>query len=483
MTEFEPVIGLEVHVQLATRTKLFCGCLNSYGAESNTQVCPVCTAQPGVLPVLNERALELAIRAGLALGCTIARKTKFDRKNYFYPDLPKGYQISQFDRPLNEGGGVTITGDDGNERVVKLVRAHLEEDAGKNVHPDGVPFSLVDLNRSGIPLLEIVSAPDLHSPAEAHRYLDELKRMLRYSRVSECDMEKGSLRCDANVSVRPRGQAKFNTKVEIKNLNSFRHVERAIAFEIERQSAVYREGGMIRQETRLWRDADNRTEPMRSKEDAHDYRYFPDPDLPEFVIDDAAIQAIHAELPEPPSARRERYAKVLGLPAPTVAVLIAERDTSDYFERCLALSPKDPKDVANFVLSAVLAEANARGVGALEVPIAPATLLSVAALVGEAKLSRQAAHKVLSEHAATGKPPEQLVKELGLEQVSDRGELDRIVDEVIAAAPKAVAEYRAGKENAVNSLVGGVMKASKGKANPNLAKELILAKLARLKES
>ncbi len=483
MTDFDPVIGLEVHVQLATKTKLFCGCPNSYGAEPNTNVCQVCTAQPGVLPVLNAQALALAVRAGLALGCTIPPRTKFDRKNYFYPDLPKGYQISQFDRPLNQGGGVTIEGDDGKPRVIGLVRAHLEEDAGKNIHPDGVPFSLVDLNRSGIPLLEIVSAPDLRSPAEAHRYLDELKRILRYSRVSECDMEKGSLRCDANVSVRPRGQAKFNTKVEIKNLNSFRNVERALAYEIERQTAVYREGGTIRQETRGWRDADAKTEAMRSKEEAHDYRYFPDPDLPEFSIEPAWVESIRAELPEAPSARLARYVTKLGISEQSANVLVAERDTSDYFERCLALGARDAKDVANFVLSAVLAEANARGVGADQSAIAPQTLLAVVAMVADGRVSRQAAHKLLAEHAASGKAPDVLVKELGLEQVSDRGELDRIVADVIAGAPKAVAEYRAGKQNALNSLVGGVMKASKGKANPNLARELLLAKLDSLKES
>jgi aspartyl-tRNA(Asn)/glutamyl-tRNA(Gln) amidotransferase subunit B len=473
---FEPVIGLEVHVQLATRTKLFCGCANAYGAEANTQICQVCTGQPGVLPVLNEEALRLAVRAGLALHCTVPEKTKFDRKNYFYPDLPKGYQISQFDQPLNVDGGLEILGDDGVLRTIHIVRAHLEEDAGKTIHPDGMGFSLVDLNRSSIPLLEIVSGPDLRSAAEAHRYLDRLKNVLRYARASECDMEKGSLRCDVNVSVRKKGDPKFGTRVEVKNVNSFKNVERAIEYEVLRQIELVKSGGAVKQETRQWRDAEGATVAMRSKEEAHDYRYFPEPDLPTFTIARAFVETVRAELPEMPDARRARYVGELGISAAAADTLVAERDTADYLDRCLALGQGlDAKEIANFVLGSVLAVANERGISAAAVPLRPETLIEVVRLVASNAVSSQAARmKLLPAILETGKPAAVLLRELGLEQVSDRGAIETIAAEVIAANPKAVGEFKAGKDNAINALVGNVMKASKGKANPNLAREILL---------
>ncbi len=475
---FECVIGLEVHVQLETRTKLFCACMNSYGSPPNTNVCPVCTGQPGVLPVLNARALELAVRAGLALGCSVPERTKFDRKNYFYPDLPKGYQVSQFDLPVNVGGGVTIEGDDGRARAIGIVRAHLEEDAGKTMHPDGAAYSLVDLNRAGIPLLEIVSRPELRSPSEAHRYLVQLKQRLRYARVSDCDMEKGSLRCDANVSIRPTGDERLGTRVEIKNLNSFRNVERALAYEIARQEGVVRGGGQVLAETRTWREDDEATAPMRSKEEAEDYRYFPEPDLPEFTIPPAAVEAIRDALPEMPDEKERRYTNELDLPAKTAEALILDRDTADYFDACIATGAgTDPRSLANFVTGVVLALANERGQGLFELSLPPSGLCDVVRLVGEGRLSNQAARKVIPAMVETGAGAEPTMIDLGLEQVSDRDALVVTVDGVIGSMAQAVAEFRDGNEKALNALVGAVMKASRGKANPNLARDLLLERI------
>lgn len=483
---YETVIGLEVHVQLATRTKLFCGCLNVYGADANTNVCSVCTGQPGALPVLNDRALELAVRGGLALGCAIAPITKFDRKNYFYPDLPKGYQISQLDRPVNGEGEVRFSngegdeGEESDERRIRIVRAHLEEDAGKTMHPDGDPNSLVDLNRAGIPLLEIVSAPDLRTPAEAHRYLSELKRRLRYARVSECDMEKGSLRCDANISIRPVGAKELGTRTEVKNLNSFRHVERALEYEIERQIAVVQAGEVVVQETRSWREAEARTEPLRSKEEAEDYRYFPDPDLPEFELDEERVEAIRQSLPEMPDTKRTRYVDQLGLPAATADVLIADRDPAEWFDACVdeLAAGQDAKGVANAITGVVLALANERGVSITELRLTPGQLVRIVGLVEDGSISNQAARKVVAEVDATGDAPTDVVQRLGLGQVSDRDTLGATVDEVVAAQEKVVQDYRGGNQNALNALVGSVMKATKGKANPQLARELLIERLA-----
>jgi aspartyl-tRNA(Asn)/glutamyl-tRNA(Gln) amidotransferase subunit B len=478
--DLEVVIGLEVHVQLATRSKLFCACPAEFGATPNRNVCAVCTGQPGALPVLNAEALSLAIRAGLALDCAIAPRTRFERKNYFYPDLPKGYQISQFAEPIDHDGHVVIEGDDGAPRQIAIVRAHLEEDAGKTMHPPGRRDSLVDFNRAGVPLLEIVTGPVLRSPGEAHRYLDALKRRLRYARVSECDMEKGSLRCDANLSLRPRGESRLGRRVEIKNLNSFRNVERALAFEIERQTAMLARGEIVAQETRGFVDVDGTTIPLRSKEDSEDYRYFPDPDLPVFAVAAETIEAARAALPELDVAKAVRYRHALGLGDAVVAALIADRDVAEYFDRGVATnSGATAAGLANFVLGSALALANERGVPLDEIAIPPAALADVAARVEKGEISVQAARmRVLPEIAASGRTPSEVIAALSLVQVSDAASIDAFCQQAIAALPKAVAEYRAGKAAALNSLVGSVMKASGGKANPNLARERLAALLA-----
>lgn len=481
--DFEPVIGLEVHVQLATRSKLFCACANAFGAPPNSHICPTCTGQPGALPAPNKEALILAIRAGIALECTIARVTSFDRKNYFYPDLPKGYQITQLERPIVGAGGFEIVGDDGVVRRIPIVRAHLEEDAGKTMHLADREDSLVDCNRAGVPLLEIVSGPDLRSPAEAHRYLTELRSRLRYARVSECDMEKGTLRCDANVSLRARGTRKFGTRVEIKNLNSFRNVEAALSHEIERQSALLRAGGTVDMETRSF-DADAvRTRTLRKKEEAEDYRYFRDPDLPEYGVDDATISAIRAAMPESQAAKAERYASTLQLEPPVVTSLCQERDVAEYFDRAAsessAATPAYARSLANFVLGPVLGLANARGESIAEFALAPERLAALVRLVESGALSGHAARsKVLEDMVASGRGATESVRFLGLEQVSDTSALDGFIDAALAANPKAVAEYQAGKSAALNSLVGAVMKASQGKANPNLVRDRLTLRLA-----
>ena len=474
---YETVIGLEVHVQLQTETKLFCACRNEYGAEPNTNVCEVCTGQPGVLPVLNERALELAVTAGLALGCEIAELTRFDRKSYFYPDLPKGYQISQFDQPVNGRGGIEIEGDDGRMRRIGITRAHLEEDAGKTIHPEGKSYSLVDLNRTGIPLLEIVSDPDLRSPAEAYRYLVALKRMLRFSRVSACDMEKGSLRCDANVSVRPAQTGTFGTRTEIKNLNSFRNVERALAHEIERQVSVLAAGGRIVQETRTWLEQEECTRSLRSKEESHDYRYFPDPDLVPIAIAKEWVDGLQAALPEMPAERLKRYVDDLGLTEKAATVLSSEPEISDFFERCVARDKAEPAELGKFITGPMLRLANDAGVPVGELSITPRRLVKLVLMVQTGELSGQAARKVLSAMAESGAGPSDVVKELGLAQLSDPTELASIIEKVIASSEKAVTEYRHGKKAALNSLIGMVMKTTKGKANPNLVKKLLQEQL------
>lgn len=473
---YEAVIGLEVHVQLNTRTKLFCGCENGYGGPPNLRICPVCTGQPGTLPVLNQEALVTAIRAGLALGCTIAERTRFDRKNYFYPDLPKGYQISQFDLPLCTDGSVRIVADDGSSREIRIARAHMEEDAGKTIHPEGADHSLVDLNRACIPLLEIVSAPQLRSPKEAHRYLTQLRRTLLFARVSDCDMEKGSLRCDANISVRPEGDNRLYSRTEIKNLNSFRNVEKALGYEFDRQVTVVTGGDRVVQETRTFLEQDERTEPLRSKEEAFDYRYFPEPDLPDFEVASEQIEELRQTLPELPAARETRYVEQLGLPSDLAEILTTEPDHAEYFEACVEAGG-DPLESAKYLTGTVLMLANEQGGSAAGTGIEPADLVAVIGMVGAGELSQQAARKVLPEIGKSGKSPDAVVAALGLRQISDRDELSRVVDEVIQGTPKAVEEYRGGKTAALNSLVGGVMKATKGKANPNLTRELLEEKL------
>lgn len=478
--DLETVIGLEVHVELATKSKIFCSCSTEFGAPPNTHVCPICLGMPGVLPVLNKKALEYAVRAALALNCEIAPFSKFDRKNYFYPDLPKAYQISQYDQPLAYGGYVDIEVN-GEKRRIRIKRVHLEEDAGKLLHAGddiaGAATSLVDFNRSGVPLIEIVSEPDIRSPEEARLYLMKLKTILEYLGVSDCKMEEGSLRCDANLSVRPRGAKELGTKTEIKNMNSFRAVFKGLEYEERRQKEALAAGEEIVQETRHWDENRSVTVSMRGKEEAHDYRYFPDPDLVPLVIDRAWVEEIRRSLPELPDARRERFQREYGLPAYDAEVLTASRTLADFYDECVRLFP-DPKAVSNFVMSEVLRLLNAEGKDIVDTPLTPQHLAKLLGLVKEGTISGKIAKDVFEEVFKTGRDPAEIVKERGLVQISDEGELTRIVDEVLAANPAVVADYRGGKEKAFTFLVGQVMKATRGKANPALVNKLLKEKLS-----
>jgi len=478
-TRWEPVVGLEVHVQLATQSKMFCRCPARFGSPPNTHVCPTCSGQPGTLPVLNADALRLGVLAGLALGCTVDPSTKFDRKNYFYPDLPKGYQISQFDRPLCRDGVLDYELPDGGSRRVHIVRAHLEEDSGKIVHPGGMDISLVDLNRAGTPLLEIVSAPDLRSTAEASAYLQALRRVLRYAGVSECDMEKGSFRCDANISLRPAGTETLGTRTEVKNLNSFRFVAQALQAEIERQTRVLDGGGTVTQATMAFDPSTGRTSTMRTKEEAHDYRYFPEPDLPEFTVDPAWVAELRALLPEDPTARHARFVDALGLPARDADSLIAERELADYFEATLAAGSGDASGTANWILTDVLRLSNERKLPLRDLATTPERLAPVVRMVSEKTLSVQAGRTIITQlEARPDRNAEQLVKELDLGQVSDESELATLIAQVIEAETDLVERYRGGKTSVLNALLGAVMKASGGKANPNTVREMLAAALA-----
>jgi aspartyl-tRNA(Asn)/glutamyl-tRNA(Gln) amidotransferase subunit B len=476
--ELEPTIGLEVHCQLATRSKLFCRCPADFGGLPNSRTCPVCTAQPGTLPVLNQRALELALAAGHALRCTIRETIKFDRKNYFYPDLPKGYQISQFDEPLCEWGELEFDAGKGATKIAKIRRIHMEEDAGKALHPDSLPCSLVDLNRAGVPLVEIVGMPDLASPAEASAFLQALRRTLRFAGVSECDMEKGSLRCDANVSVRPKGQAEFGTKVEIKNINSFRNVERALMFEIARQSELVARGEKVVQETRSFRDSEGTTVSMRKKEDAHDYRYFPDPDLPLFDVGRVRIDAARAALPEGFVAKRRRYQGEFGLSEYDARVLTEEPATARFFEATVAAG-LPPKSAANWIQGEVLAFLGETGGDIDQLRVTPAALHALVQMEERGDLSHQAAKKVLRRMLETGEPAAAAARALDLVQIRDSGALAGTIDAVLAAEAKIVGDYKGGKETALNALLGRAMKATKGRGDPNLIRQLLLERLGK----
>ncbi len=477
----EPVIGLEVHVQLATRSKLFCRCEARFGAPPNSLTCPVCSGQPGTLPVLNAEALRLGVLAGLALGGRIATRTKFDRKNYFYPDLPKGYQISQYDQPLCEGGELAFDAPDGRggraERRVRLVRAHLEEDSGKIVHPDGMALSLVDLNRAGVPLLEIVSQPDLRSPDEAAAWLQALRRTLRFAGVSECDMEKGSFRCDANVSLRPVGEKAFGTRCEIKNLNSFRFVTQALAAEIERQTAILDGGGRVVQSTLAFDPVRLRTAPMRTKEEAHDYRYFPEPDLPVFEVEPAWVESLRAPLAgRDPGSRRRRYVDELGVAPQHAEALLEEPERAEYFEAAVAAAGAGvpAATIASALLTDVLRIANDRRRALPDLAVTPARLAELLGLVAGGALSVQAMRSVVVEmEARPGTPARAVAEALDLLQVSEAGELERVVADVLRQEADLVARYRAGKTGLFHALLGAVMKASGGRANPATARELL----------
>lgn len=479
--EYEAIIGLEVHAQLLTESKIFCGCSTKFGAPPNHNTCPVCTGMPGVLPVLNRRVVEFALRTALATHCQIARISRWARKNYFYPDLPKGYQISMYEMPLAQHGYLDVQVNNQSKRI-RLTRIHMEEDTGKNIHDAQSDTSLVDLNRAGVPLLEIVSEPDIRTPEEAGAYLRSLRAILQYLEVCDGNMEEGSLRCDANVSVRPQGSTEFGTKTEVKNLNSFRAVEKALQYEIKRQSDTLASGGRVVQETRLW-DADREvTRSMRSKEFAHDYRYFPDPDLLPLVVDPEWIEAVKATLPELPAARQERLMREYGLPAYDAEVLTTRKDIADYYETAVRAYPANPKAISNWVMDSVLRvvkdEKLDAGLKITTWPCPPEHLGTLVRLIHEGTISGKIAKAVFDEMRQSGKPPEAIIADRGLTQVSDQGALAAQVDRVLAANPDKVAEYRAGRDRLLSFFVGQVMKATQGKANPQMVNELLRKKLA-----
>ncbi|HDQ43886.1 MAG TPA: Asp-tRNA(Asn)/Glu-tRNA(Gln) amidotransferase subunit GatB [bacterium] len=480
---FEPVIGLEVHAQLATVSKIFCGCGTRFGAEPNSQVCPVCLGLPGTLPVLNKKAVEFAVRMGLAVHCRIKEKSIFARKNYFYPDLPKGYQISQYEEPLCEDGWVGIPDGNGGVRKIRIHRIHLEEDAGKSVHDEvyvGENESLVDVNRCGTPLIEIVSEPDMHSPQEAYEYLTKLRQMVRWLGVCDGNMEEGSLRCDANISLRPAGTEGLGVKTELKNMNTFRGVEKALAFEIARQTRILESGGKVVQQTLLWDEAADEARPMRSKEEAHDYRYFPDPDLPPLVVDAAWQAEIAASLPELPDARAGRWRSAYDLPDYDIRVLNEDRGVSDYTDALLPLVP-DPKKAANWVMGEVLRFLNERKADIRDFSVPPEALAEVIRLIDAGEISTSSGKKVFEEMLGSGISPRAAVEKLGLSQVSDAGALESLVDRVIAENSPEVQKYLDGKHQVFGFLMGRVMQVSKGKANPAIATETMKRKLEGMK--
>jgi aspartyl-tRNA(Asn)/glutamyl-tRNA(Gln) amidotransferase subunit B len=474
--KYEAVIGLEVHAQLQTNTKIFCGCETKFGEDANTRTCPVCIGMPGVLPVLNKKAVEYIVKTGLATHCTISSYSRFARKNYFYPDLPKGYQISQYELPVCEGGYVEVVVDGAIKRI-GLTRIHLEEDAGKNLHQPEGGASLVDLNRAGTPLMEIVSEPDIRTPEEASEYLKKLRAILRYIDVSDADMEKGNFRCDANVSIRPKGSKEFGTRTEVKNVNSFKFVQKALEYEIKRQAKVLDDGGKVIQETRLFDSTKGVTFSMRSKEEAHDYRYFPEPDLVPIVVSGETMEAIRSAIPELPDARRERFVKEYGLPDYDAEMLTQSRSTAAYFEETAKLSGQ-PKVTSNWMMGELMRLLNAEGKEIEDCPIKPSRLAGMIKMISDGVISTKIAKTVFEEMYTTGKDAETVVKEQGLVQVSDAGAIETIIDEVIKANPGQFDDYKAGKEKLFGFFVGQVMKASKGKANPELVNQLLKKKLS-----
>jgi len=485
---WETIVGLEIHAQLSTESKIFCGCATRFGDQPNANTCPTCLGLPGALPVLNRRAVELGARAALALGLHINHQSIFARKNYFYPDLPKGYQISQYDQPFSANGTLEIMTAERDEAghpiewrpmTIRITRLHLEEDAGKNVH-EGLPevdrYSYIDLNRAGVPLAEIVTEPDFRSSWEAYDYVNHVRRSLQWVGASEADMEKGNLRCEANVSVRRAGDQAFGTKVELKNLNSVRFMQRAIEFEVKRHIEVLLSGGRLVQETRLWDDRALETRPMRSKEEAHDYRYFPEPDLPPLIVSEEFIQRVRKSMPELPEERRRRFMEQYGLSFADSSQLVAERSLADYYEKA-AESSGNPRGAANWIRSELLRELEAAGVTAEASPVAPNELGALVRLIDEEKISGKQAKDVLVEMFKTGKPAEAIREERGLAQLSDSAEIDSLIDTVIAANPQQLANYRSGKEALFGFFVGQVIKASKGKANPKIVNERLREKL------
>jgi aspartyl-tRNA(Asn)/glutamyl-tRNA(Gln) amidotransferase subunit B len=476
--EFETVIGLEVHAQLTTESKIFCGCSTAFGKPPNTNTCPVCLGMPGSLPVLNEKVVEYTMKMALATHCEIRRLNQFARKNYFYPDLPKGYQISQFELPIAEHGWVEIETAAGR-RKIGLTRIHMEEDAGKLVHDEREPKSYVDLNRTGTPLMEIVSEPDIRSPEEAAAYLKKLHAIIRYLDISEANMQEGNFRCDANISLRPVGQKEFGTRTELKNMNSFRNVQRALEYEVRRQRDILLDGGEVVQETLLWDPAQGVTVSMRSKEEAHDYRYFPDPDLVPVEIDEAWIERMRAGLPELPDERRARFVAEYGLPEMDAEVLTSDRDLAEYFETAHRGYPQ-PKKLANWIMTEIMRELKGEeGVDIRSFPISPENLAALLAMIDKGTISGKIAKTVFEEMLASGKDPETVVKEKNLVQMSDEGELLALVRAIVAENPGQVEQYRAGKTKIIGFFVGQLMQRTKGKANPQLANRLFAEELSK----
>jgi len=473
--DYEVVIGLEVHVHLFTKSKAFCGCSTDFGKSPNSSTCPVCLGLPGSLPVLNKKALELAIKTALALNCKISDFIKFDRKNYFYPDLPKNFQISQYDLPLSGGGFLDIEVD-GHKRHIGITRVHLEEDAGKLIHKEN--YSLVDYNRCGIALLEIVSEPQINSPLEAYEYLISLKSILKYLGVSDCDMEKGSLRCDANISMRRVNETSLGKKTELKNMNSFKAVRAALEFEANRQTEILQQKGSLVQETRLWNDEKQITTPMRSKEEAHDYRYFPEPDLPYFSIDKETIEGLGEEIPELPRERKARFIGDFGLSDYDADVLVADKNLADYFEECLKYSNR-PKDIANWITGPVLSELSNRKIGISNLNLKVAWLIEIIDSVAKGRLNNLMAKDLLTQVIDTRKEPQAIIKEKGLLQVSDTESLGSFIEEAVKENPSAVRDYLSGKINAIMFLVGQVQKKCKGKANPKIVRQLLEERLSK----
>ncbi len=476
--KYETVIGLEVHVQIKTKTKIFCSCSTEFGKPSNANTCPICLGMPGVLPVLNKRFLDAAMKTCLATHCTIEPMSRFARKNYFYPDLPKGYQISQFELPLGTNGFININVD-GTRKRIGLTRIHMEEDAGKLIHGEnmGSPGkSYVDFNRTGVPLCEIVSEPDMCSPEEARAYLTELKAILEYTEVSDCNMEEGSLRCDANVSIRPIGQKELGTRAELKNLNSFKFIQKAIEYEVGRQAKILDQGESVKQETRLYDSDRGETFSMRSKEEAHDYRYFPDPDLVPIVIDDAWVEKIRKTIPELPEQKRKRFASNYKIPEYDAKVLTASKPLADYFEQCVAQFPQ-PKIISNWVMGDLLRELKKDGRNIKECPVSPSALVNLLKLIDAGTISGNIAKGVFEEMYQTQKPADRIVEEKGLKQITDSSAIEKIVDEIIQANPGQVEEFKSGKDKVLGFLVGQTMKASKGKANPGIVNKLLKEKI------